>query len=194
MQPHRAAAAEIARMDASECRVPRGSRIGHGREAGQQVPAAGRVQAGGMGSQLAQGTFSGSGHGHARLDRRRGLRQGKSTSAIPCPSRVPMPIPMPAPSVSVTHPSSSIVINPGQARARRDHCPCIHPALQLPVIPAQPATFRDQNQAETGSHHNPAAFRNTVPSKRPPPQISGKLPGWILLTWSDNAEHTCTHS
>src|ERR1035437_1182258 len=25
-------------------------------------------------------------------------------------------------------------------------------------------------------------------------QISGKLPGWILLTCSDNAEHTCTHS
>jgi hypothetical protein len=25
-------------------------------------------------------------------------------------------------------------------------------------------------------------------------QISGKLPGLILLTCSDNAEHTCTHS
>ena len=53
VQPHRAAAAEIAKMDASECRIPRVAGIGHGREAGWQVPAAGRVQAGGMRGQLA---------------------------------------------------------------------------------------------------------------------------------------------
>jgi hypothetical protein len=41
------------------------------------------------------------------------------------------------------------------------------------------------------------AAQNTIMTLAASPgrsQISGKLPGWILLTWSDNAEHTCTHS
>jgi len=55
-------------------RVPR---IRYRREASQQVPAAGGMQAGGPGSQLIQGVSRSGGHGHGRLDGQRDLRPGR---------------------------------------------------------------------------------------------------------------------
>src|ERR1019366_4409908 len=67
--------------------------IGDGREAGQQPPAAGRMQAGRMSGQLAQGILSGSGHGHARLGGPRGPRQRKGgfTNPLARPARALAP-------------------------------------------------------------------------------------------------------
>jgi len=57
--------------------------IGHGCETFQQAPAAGRVQAGGMSGQLAQGGLRRGGHGHARLDGQRDLPAGKEIFSNP---------------------------------------------------------------------------------------------------------------